>query len=730
MSEYPKPVSKQCTQRILEQMNNNSFGIIKDINQICFFTKIKYHNLQIPVMITNYDIINYIANNNLNIYINNEKNKIDFGKAKYFVKDYSIAIIEIKDNNRISYLELDDYLYINDYQKYYNKESIYILNYNKYDIEVSYRIINHINNSDIIYRDYFNKNNNHILPIFNLSNNKLIGFSISNSKYNNKGSLFNLIIKEFTNEFKHSDNNKWNEINVLMNINKNHINNKIYFLNKDFNNDTILNNKNTELYINNIKIEYKNYFIPEKEGKYNIKIKFNIDLTDCSYMFSNCENITKINFIRFNTKYVNTMKYMFNKCKNLEYINNLILFDTSSVTDISNMFSNCYKLNNLDLSLFNIKNVKNMNHLFDYCYNLKNLKLFYFNNNKIKDIIDIYNKLKIVPNNIKNNKYYEKYPNEIDILIKINKDDINKKIYFLDDFYDHLWNKPRNVCFTELNNKNAVLYINDIKKEYKNYFIPEKEGDYNIKLKFNINLTNCNYMFAYCKNIVYINFICFNTSYIKHMNNMFFECNNLNNLDLSSFDTKNITNMSYMFSGCNNLNNLNLSSFDTKNVTNISYMFSGCYNLNNLNLSSFDTKNVIEMNNMFSGCINLNNLDLTSFDTKNVINMSYMFSGCSNLNKLNLSSFDTKKITNMSYMFSGCNNLNNLNLSSFDTKNVTNMSYMFSYCYNLNNLDLSSFNTKNVKNKSSMLYKCPDSIYESNKSIFKKFKKEELIKEI
>ena len=58
------------------------------------------------------------------------------------------------------------------------------------------------------------------------------------------------------------------------------------------------------------------------------------------------------------------------------------------------------------------------------------------------------------------------------------------------------------------------------------------------------------------------------------------------------------------------------------------------------------------------------------------------------------------------------------------------MSYMFSYCYNLNNLDLSSFNTKNVKNKSSMLYKCPDSIYESNKSIFKKFKKEELIKEI
>ena len=64
MSEYSKPVSKQCTQRILEQMNNNLFGIIKDIHQICFFTKIKYNNIKIPVMITNYNIINYIANNN------------------------------------------------------------------------------------------------------------------------------------------------------------------------------------------------------------------------------------------------------------------------------------------------------------------------------------------------------------------------------------------------------------------------------------------------------------------------------------------------------------------------------------------------------------------------------------------------------------------------------------------------------------------------------------------
>ena len=82
----------------------------------------------------------------------------------------------------------------------------------------------------------------------------------------------------------------------------------------------------------------------------------------------------------------------------------------------------------------------------------------------------------------------------------------------------------------------------------------------------------------------------------------------------------------------------------------------------------------------------------------------------------------------MSFMFYECKNLNNLDLSSFNTKNVTDMSHMFYYCNNLNNLDLSSFDTKNVTDMSSMLCGCPDSIYESNKSKFKKFKKEVLFK--
>ena len=231
MEEYLKPVSKQCTQRIFEQMNNISFGIIKYTNQICFFTKIKYKNINIPVLITNYQIIDYIANNNkyLNIYINNELNKIEIGKGKYFNKDYDLAIIQIKENDKINFLDIDDNIYKKEIENYYNKESIYIINYNnKNEISVAYSIINNINNYEIFYSRYFKNNNNNILPIFNLSNNKLIGIHIKNSKYYYKGLIFNFIINEFIEEYKIEKNDTLNEIDILMKINKIDINKNIY----------------------------------------------------------------------------------------------------------------------------------------------------------------------------------------------------------------------------------------------------------------------------------------------------------------------------------------------------------------------------------------------------------------------------------------------------------------------------------------------------------------------
>ena len=140
--------------------------------------------------------------------------------------------------------------------------------------------------------------------------------------------------------------------------------------------------------------------------------------------------------------------------------------------------------------------------------------------------------------------------------IEIGKYDVGENIYFLDNTDGKVYinettkEEHHHDFLKELNESNVELYINNKKYKYEKYFIPEKEGDYNILLKINILMTDCSFMFG--------------------------DCYNLTNIDLSSFNTQNVTNMSNMFYDCNNLNNLDLSSFDTKNVTDISSIFYKC----------------------------------------------------------------------------------------------------------------------------------------------------------
>jgi len=175
-------------------------------------------------------------------------------------------------------------------------------------------------------------------------------------------------------------------------------------------------------------------------------------------------------------------------------------------------------------------------------------------------------------------KYKENIKNEINILINIGKNDINKKIYFLDN-YEYKDNEGIihiHDNLKELNEYNTELYIDRNKEKYEKYYIPKKEGEFKINLKFNINLNDCSYMFAGCEKIMEINFNSFNTKFVKAMKYMFCDCKNLKSINLYSFDTKNVSDMSYMFYHCNYLRNLDLSSFNTKNVITMSHMFNGC----------------------------------------------------------------------------------------------------------------------------------------------------------
>ena len=97
-------------------------------------------------------------------------------------------------------------------------------------------------------------------------------------------------------------------------------------------------------------------------------------VTDMSSMFSNCTELTRIDLTRFDTRNVTCMSEMFSGCSSLITLD-LSHFDTSKVTDMSAMFSLCESLTSIDLTHFDTSKVKDMSYMFNGCSSLTCLNL-------------------------------------------------------------------------------------------------------------------------------------------------------------------------------------------------------------------------------------------------------------------------------------------------------------------------------------------------------------------
>lgn len=86
------------------------------------------------------------------------------------------------------------------------------------------------------------------------------------------------------------------------------------------------------------------------------------NLTNCGYMFNLSSKLTTIKLGKLDTSNVTSMKYMFRgvACTELDLSN----FNTSKVTDMSNMFYQCSKLTKLDIRNFDFTNVKTYSNVF------------------------------------------------------------------------------------------------------------------------------------------------------------------------------------------------------------------------------------------------------------------------------------------------------------------------------------------------------------------------------
>ena len=250
------------------------------------------------------------------------------------------------------------------------------------------------------------------------------------------------------------------------------------------------------------------------------------------------------------------------------------------------------------------------------------------------------------------------------------------------------------------------IYVNGNAQEVGIFVYNLREETNEIKMVWNIPLTDCGGMFYGLSNITEIDFSNFDGSKLLDIRCMFGDCYSLQSLDLRNFNTSLIEDMDSVFKGLYFLQSLDISSFNTSKVKNMYSLFSGCQSLTSINISHFDTSQVTNIEHLFFYCRQLVSLDLGNFDTSNVVTFIGMMEGCETLTSLNLSNFDTSKCNSMYAMFLNCRALKSLDLSNFNTTSVTSMKQMFSGCYTLKSLDISNFDTSNVEDMEGMFMDC------------------------
>ena len=207
--EYPKEISYKFIKKTINQMEKCICKIkVGSDENIGIFCKIPFPNETnlLPVLITTNLIINeellYKKEESISIFILKEEEKkldksekseiqkekyeiklIDLhNRIKYTNKEYDITIIEIKEKDNIkNYLELDDNIIDdiidnNKNNEIYKQTEIYIIQYSKDELSVSFGVLDSIN-SDKKYK-FTHQCNTSVKssgsPIFNI-NNKLIG---------------------------------------------------------------------------------------------------------------------------------------------------------------------------------------------------------------------------------------------------------------------------------------------------------------------------------------------------------------------------------------------------------------------------------------------------------------------------------------------------------------------------------------------------------------------------
>ena len=141
-----------------------------------------------------------------------------------------------------------------------------------------------------------------------------------------------------------------------------------------------VNNPPSNIYINNENKEI-HYFQNLNEENNTIKLEWNT-LTDMSYIFHQCANITKIDLSSTDTSSVTAMSHIFNGCTSLTSVN-FGNINTPLLTKTVGMFANCHSLESVDLSRFSGAPLITIRLMFGHCTSLTSIDLSPLQTNRV-----------------------------------------------------------------------------------------------------------------------------------------------------------------------------------------------------------------------------------------------------------------------------------------------------------------------------------------------------------
>ena len=263
IEKSPNPITIDGTENILYQMKNCICKIINNNGKkgTGFFCRIPYNDKLLPVLITNYHIINeniYDKKAKIELTLNDDKKaiilKLDNSRIKFTNKDLDVSIIEIKQkiDNINHFLDIDDNINTN-LEYVYNNKSVYILHYPKGSLaNVSYGLSNQIIDNNC-YHFCSTEEGSSGAPILLLDSFKVIG--IHKGGPNNKNFKFNLgtYIKSAIQLFniENDINNKYNASNEVNYQNNNNQEMSYFNENKNYNMNNMNNIRNSKSQIYN-----------------------------------------------------------------------------------------------------------------------------------------------------------------------------------------------------------------------------------------------------------------------------------------------------------------------------------------------------------------------------------------------------------------------------------------------------------------------------------------------